>query len=96
MSYFLFFKKNITVVTLDFPTLVDLTTNKFMATTLSAMAEFENKRRKDRQKWGIRAVRKKEKYQGWRTFTNNALIQKVEHLKETKNLSITVLLVSAS
>ena len=59
-----------------------------MATTLSAMAEFENNRRKERQKQGIRAAQKKGKYQGRKTVTNKALIQKVKHLKETKNLFI--------
>lgn len=83
------FKKNITFVALDLPTSVDLATNKFMATTLSAMAEFENNRRKERQKQGIRAAQKKGKYQGRKTVINKALIQKVKHLKETKNLSVT-------
>ena len=41
------FKKNITFVALDLPTSVDLATNKLMATTLSAMVEFENNRRKE-------------------------------------------------
>ena len=83
------FKKNITFVALDLPTSVDLATNKLMATTLSAMAEFENNRRKERQKQGIRAAKKKGKYQGRKTVINKALIQKVKHLKETKNLSVT-------
>lgn len=50
------FKKNITSVALDLPTSVDLATNKLMATTLSAMAKFENNRRKEWQKQGIRAA----------------------------------------
>jgi DNA invertase Pin-like site-specific DNA recombinase len=83
------FKKNITFVALDLPTSVDLATNKLMATTLSAMAEFENNRRKERQKQGIRAAQKKGKYQGRKTVINKALIQKVKHLKESKNLSVT-------
>ena len=83
------FKKNITFVALDLPTSVDLATNKLIATTLSAMAEFENNRRKERQKQGIRAAQKKGKYQGRKTVINKALIQKVKHLKETKNLSVT-------
>ena len=83
------FKKNITFVALDLPTSVDLATNKLMATTLSAMAEFENNRRKERQKQGIRAAQKKGKYQGRKTVINKALIKKVKHLKETKNLSVT-------
>ena len=83
------FKKNITFVALDLPTSVDLATNKLMATTLSAMAEFENNRRKERQKQGIRAAQKKGKYQGRKTVINKTLIQKVKYLKETKNLSVT-------
>ena len=82
------FKKNITFVALDLPTSVDLATNKLMATTLSAMAKFKNNRRKERQKQGIRAAQKKGKYQGRKTVINKALIQKVKHLKETKNLSV--------
>ena len=83
------FKKNITFVALDLPTSVDLATNKLMATTLSAMAEFENNRRKERQKKGIRAAQKKGKYQGRKTVINKTLIQKVKHLKESKNLPVT-------
>ena len=82
------FKKNITFVALDLPTSVDLATNKLMATTLSAMAEFENNRRKDRQKQGIRAAQKKGKYQGRKTVINKTLVQKVKHLKESKKLSV--------
>jgi len=83
------FKKNITFVALDLPTSVDLATNKLMATTLSAMAEFENNQRKERQKQGIRAAQKKGKYQGRKTVINKTLIQKVKHLKESKKLSVT-------
>jgi DNA invertase Pin-like site-specific DNA recombinase len=83
------FKKNITFVALDLPTSVDLATNKLMATTLSAMAEFENNRRKERQKQGIQAAQKKGKYQGRRTVINKTLIQKVKYLKESKKLSVT-------
>ena len=50
---------NGTFVALDLPTSVDLATNKLMATTLSAMAEFENNRRKEPQKQGIRVLSKK-------------------------------------
>ena len=83
------FKKNITFVALDLPTSIDLATNKLIATTLSRIAEFENNRRKERQKQGIRAAQKKGKYQGRKTVINKTLIQKVKHLKETKNLSVT-------
>jgi DNA invertase Pin-like site-specific DNA recombinase len=83
------FKKNITFVALDLPTSADLATNKLMATTLSAMAEFENNRRKERQKQGIQAAQKKGKYQGRKTVINKTLIQKVKYLKESKKLSVT-------
>ena len=83
------FKNNITFVALDLPTSVDLATNKLMATTLSAMAEFENNRRKEWQKQGIQAAQKKGKYTGRKTVINQTLIQKVKDLKENKNLSVT-------
>ena len=60
-----------------------------MATTLSAMAEFENNRRKKRQKQGIQTAQKKGKYPRRKTVINKTLIQKVKYLKETKNLSVT-------
>ena len=83
------FKKNITFVALDLPTSVDLVTNKLMAPTLSAMAEFENNRQKERQKQGIRAAQQEGKYTGRKLVINQTLIQKVKDLKEKKNLSVT-------
>lgn len=74
-------KKNITFIALDLPTSVDLATNKLMATTLSAMAEFENNRRKESQQQEIQAAQKKGKDQGRKTVINKALIQKVKYLK---------------
>jgi len=55
------FKKNIIFVALDLPTSIDLATNKLIATTLSGIAEFENTRRKDRQKQGIQAAKEQGK-----------------------------------
>ena len=83
------FKKNITFVALDLPTSVDLATNKLIATTLSGIAEFENNRRKERQKQGIRVAQKEGKYQGRKTLINQTLINKVKDLKENKKLSVT-------
>lgn len=83
------FKKNITFVALDLPTSIDLATNKLIATTLSGIAEFENNRRKERQKQGIRAAQQQGKYTGRKTIINKTLIQKVKNLKENKNLSVT-------
>ena len=83
------FKKNITFVALDLPTSVDLATNKLIATTLSGIAEFENDRRRERQKQGIRAAQKEGKYAGRKTIITKTLINKVKDLKENKNLSVT-------
>jgi DNA invertase Pin-like site-specific DNA recombinase len=83
------FKQNITFVALDLPTSVDLATTKLIATTLSGIAEFENERRKERQKQRIRAAQKEGKYQGRKTLMNQTLITKVKDLKENKKLSVT-------
>lgn len=83
------FKQNITFVALDLPTSADLATNKLIATTLSGIAEFENNRRKERQKQGIRAAQKEGKYTGRKSVINQTLIQKVKDLKEKKSLSVT-------
>ena len=83
------FKKNITFVALDLPTSLDLATNKLIATTLSGIAEFENNRRKERQREGIRAAQKEGKYRGRKTVIDPRLIAKVKDLKENKNLSVT-------
>jgi len=85
----IFFRRNITFVALDLPTSVDLATNKLIATTLSGIAEFENNRRKERQKQGIRAAQKEGKYKGRKTLINQSLITKVKYLKENSNLSVT-------
>ena len=82
------FKKNITFVALDLPTSIDLATNKLIATTLSGIAEFENNRRKERQKEGIRAAQKEGKYKGRKSVINQNLIRKVKDLKENSNLSV--------
>lgn len=83
------FKQNVTFVALDLPTSIDLATNKLIATTLSGIAEFENNRRKERQKQGIRAAQQEGKYNGRKSVINQTLIQKVKDLKEKKNLSVT-------
>ena len=41
------------------------------------MAEFENNRRKERQKQGIRIAQKKGKYKRRETVTSQILIQKI-------------------
>ena len=83
------FKRNITFVALDLPNSLDLATNRLIATTLSGIAEFENNRRKERQKQGIHAAKQAGKYKGRKTVINKALIAKVKDLKENRKLSVT-------
>ncbi len=83
------FKKNITFVSLDLPNSMDLATNKLIATTLSGIAEFENNRRKERQREGIQAAQKEGKYLGRKSVITKGLICKIEDLKERKGLSVT-------
>lgn len=83
------FQRSITFVALDIPYSNDLATNKLIATSLSAIATFENDRRKERQRQGILAAKKAGKYTGRKTVINKALIAEVKDLKENANLSIT-------
>ena len=83
------FKRKIEFISLDLPHSDDPSINRLIATTLSSIAEFEYNRRKKRQSTGIRAAKKKGKYQGRKTIIDKTLIQKVQYLKEQKNLSIT-------
>jgi DNA invertase Pin-like site-specific DNA recombinase len=55
----------------------------------TAIATFENERRKDRQRQGIKAAKAAGKYIGRKTVINKKLIDEVKYLKEIKNLSIT-------
>ena len=65
-----------------------MTVNKLIATNLAAIATFENERRKERQREGIKAAKAAGKYIGRRTVITKKLIDEVKYLKETKNLSI--------
>lgn len=80
--------RSITFVALDIPHSNDLATNKLIATSLSAIATFENDRRKKRQRQGILAAKKADKYKGRKTVINKVLIAKVKDLKENSNLSV--------
>jgi len=83
------FQRSITFVALDIPHSNDLAVNKLIATSLSAIATFENDRRKERQRQGILAAKGAGKYKGRKTVINKALISKVKNLKENSNLSVT-------
>ena len=82
-------KKGVTFISLDLPFSGDAAVNKLIATNLAAIATFENERRKERQRQGIKSAKKSGKYLGRRTVIDKKLIDQVQKLKETKNLSIT-------
>lgn len=82
------FNKSVTFISLDLPYSNDMAVNKLIATNLAAIATFENERRKERQREGIKAAKKAGKYAGRKTVITPKLIDEVQHLKETKNLSI--------
>jgi DNA invertase Pin-like site-specific DNA recombinase len=63
--------------------------NKLISTNLAAIATFENERRKERQRQGISAAKKAGNYAERKTVITKKLIDQVQDLKETKNLSIT-------
>ena len=85
---YILFKRKIEFISLDLPHSDDPSINRLIATTLSSIAEFEYNRRKKRQSTGIRAAKKKGKYQGRKTIIDKTLIQKVQYLKEQKKLSV--------
>jgi DNA invertase Pin-like site-specific DNA recombinase len=83
------FNKSVQFISLDLPYSNDMAVNKLIATNLAAIATFENERRKERQRQGIKYARKAGKYLGRRTVIDKKLISQVKDLKENKNLSIT-------
>jgi DNA invertase Pin-like site-specific DNA recombinase len=83
------FQKSVTFISLDLPHSNDLAVNNLIATTLAAIATFENERRKARQREGIEAAKKVGKYAGRKTVITPKLIAEVRELKEVKHLSIT-------
>ena len=57
-------KKGVRFISLDLPYSNDMAVNQLISTNLAAIATFENERRKDLQRQGIEAVKKKKKYTG--------------------------------
>jgi len=82
------YQRSITFVALDIPHSEDLAVNKFIATTLSALATFETERRKERQRQGIEAAKKAGLYKGRKSVITKKLVQEVSDLLEKKNLSV--------
>jgi len=83
------FRKSVQFICLDLPYSSDMAVNQLIATNLAAIATFENERRKERQRRGIKAAQKAGKYIGRKTVITKKLIAEVQDLKENKNLSIT-------
>jgi DNA invertase Pin-like site-specific DNA recombinase len=82
------YHRSITFVALDIPHSEDLAVNKFIATTLSALATFENERRKERQRQGIEAAKKAGRYKGRKSVITKKLVEEVSELRETKHLAV--------
>ena len=57
-------QKGVRFISLDLPYSNDMAVNQLISTNLAAIATFENERRKDLQRQGIEAVKKKKKYTG--------------------------------
>ena len=83
------FKKSVRFISLYLPYSNDMAVNQLIATNLAAIATFENERRKDRQRQGIKAAKAAGKYIGRKTVITKKLIDQVQDLKENKNFSIT-------
>ena len=83
------FEKSVTFISLDLPFSEDMAVNQLIATNLAAIATFENERRKERQRQGIKAAKKAGKYLGRKSVITKKLIEEVRDLKENKKLSIT-------
>ena len=77
------YQKSVHFVSLDLPV------NRFIGTTLAAIATFENDRRRERQRQGILAAKKANKYKGRKTVITKKLIAEVKDLKENSSLSVT-------
>jgi len=83
------FEKSIVFLSLDLPYSTDLAVNRLIATNLAAIATFENERRRERQRQGILAAKKADKYKGRKTVITKSLIAEVKNLKENWSLSVT-------
>ena len=83
------YKKGVRFISLDLPYSNDMAVNQLISTNLAAIPTFENERWKERQRQGIQAAKKNDKYLGRRTVIDKKLISQVQDLKENKNLSIT-------
>ena len=84
-----FAEKGVTFWVLDLPQdyLENSTSSQLISTALAAITEFETAQRRERQRQGIEAAKKKNIYKGRKTVITNDLIQKIE---KYKNLGVPV------
>jgi DNA invertase Pin-like site-specific DNA recombinase len=82
-------EKDVTFWVLDLPAdyLENSPSSKLISTALAAIAEFENARRRERQRQGIEAAKQKNKYKGRKSVITKDLIKSVE---KYKNLGVSV------
>lgn len=60
----------------------DIAVNQLISTNLAAIATFENRGIKERQRQGIKAAKKAGKYLGRKIVIDKKLIEQVKNLKE--------------
>jgi DNA invertase Pin-like site-specific DNA recombinase len=82
------YQRSITFVALDIPHSEEFAFNKVLATTLSALATFENERRKARQREGIEAAKKAGRYKGRKSVITKKLVHQVSELLDKKKLRV--------
>ena len=77
-------EKGVAFWVLDLPRdyLENSPSSQLISTALAAIAEFETARRKERQRQGIEAAKKKKKYTGRKTVITKDLIKTVEKYKD--------------
>lgn len=80
--------KGVLFISLDLPFSEDMAVNRLIGTILAAVANFENERRRERQREGIEAAKKAGRYAGRRTVITKKLIDQVQDLRENKHLTI--------
>ena len=82
-------EKGVAFWVLDLPRdyLENSPSSQLISTALAAIAEFETARRKERQRQGIEAAKKKKKYRGRKSVITKDLIKTV---KKYKNLEVSV------
>lgn len=79
--------RNIIFVALDLPFSTDTASQRLIHTVLISIAQFENERRRERQRCGIEAAKLANKYKGRKTVITQKLVSEIKDLKE-KEISV--------